>query len=241
MKLRYGTYTHAAGEVSVSINKTVRETDAGVPYETEHTWVINGTAFGNTTAEVVASLGSLERAYGTWFRDAALFDETTGVVCHALPNAGSTSGVRVLQPPSYPRGDGAELSTFRNYTITLSAIYPAVGQAALIKQWTETLTFSGGIPDRRMVTTVNSLPVPYITARFTPYRATQVGSAVGAYSYPPVPPPLWPNSLDGPDHPVSYASPTTQKGRLIDWPISWNYRFVASAPLVGRPNVLPTG
>lgn len=243
VQLRYGNYYHADGEVSVSIAKSVETTDAGIPFRTTHTWNIAGRIIGETIAEVVQRMGLLERAYGTWFRTAQLIS-SAGIVCHELPNAGSITGVKVIQPPSYPDGSGAQLSTYRDYVITLSADYPAIGYGVpLIKSWVETITFTGGRPVRGLVETVNGPSVPFVIKRQRPYRATQVGSAVGAFGYPPYGAMLWDESLlEGEDpESKSLGAPRTENGRLVDWPVSWSYRFGSVAPLNGLPNVLPTG
>lgn len=237
MRLRYGNYWHAHGEVEVSISRQTVFSNLGVPYEEEHTWTVRGQLLGDTTAEVVAAIRRLGVAYARPFLPAALVD-ANGLVCHALPNAGSTSGVRVIQPPSFPEGGGAELSTFRNYTLVLSATYP-VSARPVYRSFRETLRTWGGLPDRRMTTTVNTAPVEYVSARRTPYRAVQSGSAVGFSGPPPIPGPIFGFALlDGPDHPRQSEGPTVQDGRLTDWAESWSYSFVSATPLVGRPTVV---
>lgn len=241
MRLYYGSYQHDENEVTVSISKGVNETEGGLPYETVHTWQVQGRVVADTTAGVVQKLVALERAYGVWFRDARLV-AADGTLCHSLVNAGSVSGVKVVSPPHYPDGGGPQLTTFRDYAITLTATYPAVGALAAVRAWQETLTFSGGYPVRRLMRTKNTLPVVWVDAAITPYRCVQAGSAVGAYAYPPVPPPLWPTALEG-ENPVqvSRGAPRTLGGRLVDWPVQWAYNFAATAPLIGLPTVLPTG
>lgn len=240
MRLYYGSYAHDENEATVSITKTVIETEAGTPFEVVHTWAITGRIIADTTAAVVDKLVLLERAYGYWGRDARLV-AGDGTVCHSLVNAGSTSGVKVPAPPSYPDGSGAQLSTFRDYQIQLTATYPAFGGLGAIRSWSETLTFSGGRPVRNVMRTKNTLPVVWVDSAITPYRATQVGSAVGVYGYPPVPPPLWPLALVGlePER-VAHTSPRTQRGRFIDFPVSWAYQFASPVPLIGLPNAMPT-
>lgn len=239
MRLRYGNYLHDHGEVAVSISRQNLETDAGVPYECVHTWQVSGRVVADTTAGLVGKLLRLERAYAIPFQAAALVD-ANGLVCHALPNAGSVSGVRVVQPPSYPDGSGAQLTTYRDYTVVLSAAYPVFARP-LLRLWTETVTLWGGLPDRRVVATVNTAPLVYVARRRTPYYATQVGQAVGYSTWPAPPPPLFPAALDGPEHPRSQTSPRTQEGRLTDFAVGWSYRFSSPLPLVGRPAVMPGG
>jgi hypothetical protein len=240
VRLYYGSYAHDEAEATVTVTKTVNETEAGVPFEVVHNWVIQGRVIADTTAAVVAKLGLIERAYGTWFRDARLV-AADGTVCHALVNAGSTSGVRVPNPPHYPDGSGGQLTTFRDYTIVLTATYPAFGGLGLIRSWTETLSFTGGTPVRKLMRTKNTRPVVWIDGAITPYRAVQSGQAVGVYGYPPVPPPLWgATSLEGEDPVrIDRGTPRFYRGRFMDYPVQWFYRFAATAPLIGLPTAMP--
>lgn len=240
MRLRFGNYWHGVGEVSVSIARQTIESAMGVPYEIAHTWGVQGRLVGDSTAEIVSQILALERAYATGFKDAALVDNN-GLVCHALLNAGSTTGVRVVQPPSYPTGTGAELVTYRDYTLTLTATYPVVGRP-LYRAFAESVRLWGGLPNRKMVDVLNGPAVPYVSGKRTAYYASQSGSAVGYYGWPPIPGPLFGSLLlDGPNHPVSFDTPQFREGRATDWPVSWSYQFSSPTPLIGRPNVVPNG
>lgn len=240
MRLRYGSYWHGTGEVAVSIDRQAVESALGVPYEVVHTWTVRGRLLGDTTAQVVAQLALLERAYAAWFRDAVLVD-ANGLACHALLNAGSTTGVKVVKPPSYPTGEGAELATYRDYTVVLQAAYPVSGRP-VYRSFRESVRLWGGLPNRRMVETLNSAPVEYVSGRRTPYRAAQSGTAVGYFDWPPVPAPLFgAGLLEGPDHPAEFASPEFREGRQTDFAVSWSYQFVSATPLVGRPNRAVSG
>jgi hypothetical protein len=242
IQLRYGNYYHPEGEPTVVISKRVETTADGVPTETRFVWQIAGRVEGDNTAAVVAGINALETAYGRWGRDAVLFDNSTNLACHFLPNAGSLRGVKVVGPPSYPVGTGAQLSTFRDYNITLEAEYPAVGfNGSRFVAWQETVTFTGGQLWQDLVETVNGPAVPYITALRTPYEAVQQGSATGLNGYPPVPPPLWPQALAGRNpQTVTYTGPSLNApGRRQNWSVSWSYRFKARTPLVGLPTLQP--
>jgi hypothetical protein len=240
--LSYGSYTHEEFECTVAIDSRSVPNDAGQPYLTQTTWTITGQIIAADAAGVVAKMAALEAAYSAWFRDAAL-TTAAGVVCHHLPNAGSYSGVRVVQPPSFPRGEGAQLSTFRDYAITLSADYPIAGQNPL-KAFQETLSFSGGGPQRAVLELLNGPPQEQVLKLFTAFRAVQAGSAVGAFGWPAVPPPLFPGKEEvrsvPPGNPQR-GSPKLVNGLYADFPVSWTYQFASGTPLVGSPNVWPAG
>lgn len=239
MYLRYGNYQTADSEVSVTILREAQVNEAGQPYALRHTWEIEGTIFGDDTAAVVANLLALERAFAVWGLDLALID-SNGTICHSMPSGGSLTGVRITKPPSYPNGDGAELSTFRTYSITATCDYPyGLGQVTNpLKSFTETLSFSGGGPRRIVVECAFGPPQPQIVNQFTAFRATQAGSAVGMYGYPPIPPPIFPAAL------VENGSPSFTGGQLrngvyVDFGVQWAYRFESPTPLIGLPNQWP--
>lgn len=237
MYLRYGNYQTADSEVSVTILREAQVNEAGQPYALRHTWDITGIIFGDDTAAVVANLLALERAFAFWGNDLALID-SNGTICHAMPSGGSLTGVRITKPPSYPNGDGAELSTFRTYSITATCDYPYGPVTNPLKSFTETLAFSGGGPRRIVVECAFGPPQPQIVNQFTAFRATQTGSAVGMYGYPPIPPPIFPAAL------VENGSPSFTGGQLrngvyVDFGVQWAYRFESPTPLIGLPNQWP--
>jgi hypothetical protein len=239
--LRYGNYTHSQNEASVRIDKQSIDNDAGQQYAVEHTWAIDGKVHGDTTAAVWLAYTVLEAAYSADYFDAVLLDDDGNVV-HALPNAGSLTGVRVRKPPSYPVGEGAELSTFRTYSIVLSAQYPSAGAANPLRSFSETLSFAGGGIRRTVVEIADGPPQEQVLSLYTAQRLTQQGQAVGSFGYPLVPPPLFPGFEEEESVPPGnpqYGSPKLRNGLYVDWPVSWAYRFISGRPLVGLPNRWP--
>ena len=250
MRLIYGSYQHDDGEAAVSINRQAKETEAGIPYALTHTWQIQGQLQGTSTTEVRDKILALERAYAVWNRDLRLV-ASDGTVLHALPVAGSISGVRVIQPPSFPDGTGAQYTTYRDYTIVVQAEYP-YGPALfdpgssggyLLKRFSETVSFSGGGPKRTVIETINTPPIEQLVASHTAYRASQSGIAIGYLGYPPVnviAPPLWPRYLaEAPK--ISRKSAVVQNGVPTDFEVSWSYEFLSPVPLFGGPNQFPAG
>lgn len=238
MYLRYGNYQTADSEVSVTILREAQVNEAGQPYALRHTWDITGTIFGDDTAAVVANLLALERAFAVWGLDLALID-SNGTVCHAMPSGGSLTGVRITRPPSYPKGDGAELSTFRTYAITATCDYPyGIGVTNPLKSFTESLAFSGGGPRRVVVECAIGPPQVQIVNQFTVFRAVQSGSAIGMYGYPPIPQPIFPAALAEAGQPA-FTAPQLRNGVYVDFGVQWSYRFESPIPLVGLPNQWP--
>lgn len=238
MYLAYGNYRHADNEAEYTISTSPVETDDGDLYASVTTWQISGQIHADTTAQLVTALRTLEAAYSTWDRDLVFYDDN-GNVCHALRSAGSSSGVRVIGF-GYPNGTGAQLSTFRDYTITVQAEYP-VG-ATPYRSFRETLSFQGGGPERAVLEIVNGPPQEQILKSQTAFRAVQSGSAVGLYGYPPVPPPLFPGKervQSVPPGNPQFGSPRVRQGRATDFPVSWSYEFWSATPMAGFPNRRP--
>jgi hypothetical protein len=241
-RLRYGSYSHAVNEASVQMAASTIDNEAGQPYAVRRTWTIGGRAEGDDTTAVVNAMALLEAAYSFNFSDLVLEDDS-GNVLHALRNAGSLSGVRIIQPVSYPVGEGAELSTFRNYTIVAQADYPAIGAFGggfnPLRAFSETLSFSGGGPRRAVIECANVPPQEQFINAFTAFRAIQSGSAVGMFAYPLIPAPLFPGKEEVAGQPT-IGSPKLKNGIYIEWPVSWSYTFVSATPLVGLPNRWPS-
>lgn len=243
MYLKYGSYTHADAEVSFTIDSQSLENEAGQQYGYRNTWRIEGCLQADDTTAVVTAFRALETAYSVWYRDLVFYDDS-GNITHKLLNAGSLTGVKIVSPPSYPRGEGAELSTFRHYTLMASADYPAGAGLNALRSFSETLAFTGGGPERTVVECANVPPQEQVLKAFTMFRAVQSGSAVGMFQYPVIPPPLFPGKERirsvPPGNPV-HGSPKLRNGRYIDWPVSWSYEFISATPLVGFPNRWPAG
>ena len=241
MYLRYGNYSHDADTCTFTINASVQEDESGNPFEVNYTWNIEGQIQGADQPTVVENFRLLETAYATWFQDLGFFTDA-GVSTHTLLNSGSISGVKIVGPPSYPRGDGAQLSTFRDFTITATASYPAYGTANVLRSYNESLSFSGGGPERAVIECANVPPQEQIIKSYTMRTARQSGSAVGLFAYPTIPAPLFPGKerivSDPPGNPVK-GSPKRRNGKLVDWPISWSYEFISGTPIDGSPNPWP--
>jgi hypothetical protein len=158
---------------------------------------------------------------------------------HSLISGSSITGVKVVSPVSYPNGEGAQGSTFRDYTVVLSADYPDSNFNPM-RAFQETLSFSGGGPRRVVLECTNGPPQEQLISAFSVYRASQSGSALGTFGYPPIPSPIFPGKLErAPD--VTFGSPKLRNGIYSDFPVQWNYVYVSATPLAAFPNRWPTG
>ncbi len=238
MQLLYGSYAHAENEATVSIQSSRVLNDAEQSIETRTVWSIQGQLHADSQAELITAIALLEAAYAVDYYDLVLLDNS-GNVAHALRNAGSTTGVRITQPPSYPDGRGAEFSTYRTYTIVAEASYrivPPDGQSALVS-FSETVSIRGGGPVYAMVETVEGPAERQRIRNFSACRATQSGQAVGLFDYPPVPAPLFPDFLTE-DPVISRTGPDkTGPNTLENYKVSWEYQFASPSQLFALPNV----
>ncbi len=143
--------------------------------------------------------------------------------------------------PVFPKGKGAEYSTFRNYTIVLEA--ERLDAGATVVGWHEVLSFQGGGALVAFLEPINGQPQKQLLKQATTYRASQSGEAVGRTSYPAPAVPMWPGS--------ELARPARDSLRAAaargppgspfytQFKVSWNYRFEDAGPLVGLPTAWP--
>lgn len=239
IEYRYGSYRHLPGEVAISNLSVTREfSDRGVAQNEKVTHSLAGYIKADTTALVTAALRDLERAYARQGQDAGLWDSTTGTwTAHFLDSSKALGGVRSYGV-SYANGDGGEYTTYRNFQITLEAIYPLADPSGNgLLEFTETLTFRGtGGPKSIYLYPVNGPPVKQTVQQQTTQRVTQSGSAVGKSSYPAVPKPLFPADELEDERQITYTGPKIVGGVKQDFGVQWSYSFEAMKPLQGLPN-----
>jgi hypothetical protein len=147
----------------------------------------------------------------------------------------------VIAPPSFPRGQGAEYSTFRNYTIALEAEWLAP-QATLLA-WQETIRFQGGGPRFAYLEPINGQPVKQLLKQATTFKATQSGEAVGYAAYPLPALPIWPDAEHTDRREIRYELPRRMgppgNPTYTQFKVSWSYSFEDSGPLLGLPTAWP--
>lgn len=243
INLIYGSYSHESGECAVqwSADPIVKNgTRTGVMYTID----IRGRLHGDTQAALSAAIMAMERAYAEDNRDIGLVYSDGTRTAHYLSARSCRGGVRVVRGPSYPVGDGGQYSTYRDYTITVEAEVSVDEDESGILEWAETVTEIGGGRQYGFLETLNGEPQEQILKQQTVYRATQVGEAVGAKSYPPPPPPIWASRFCHDKSSVARTSPRkvgTLKGEeYTEYRTSWNYVFESATPLQGYPTPWPS-
>lgn len=241
MIFRYGNYTHAQDEVSVSMTQDVIRNDRGRRQYIRKTLEISGILHGDTPAELTQKLHQLDAAYAVDGRDATLLlNDAVTPTHHRLVNAQSVSGVRVVRPPSFPDGGGTEYTTYRSYDVVLQADFLVLNADNAIVSFNETVAVIGtGGPRRVWHEVLAGDPIPQITNSKTVIRVVQTGEVVGLFGRVPTPAPIFPEWLDHPASSVTRHSPMREWGRLINWRTSWNYQMVRGSGTFSVETNLP--
>lgn len=243
LTLRFGSFTHELGEVTLGVARETTFNAADQPIEERVSWTIAARAEGDDLTALLGKLVQVDLAYRARNRYAVaqLYDTSSGLVCHELNGPRSISGVRVVQPPSFPDGRGAEFTTYRNYAVRLEAEFFVTAPAAALVEFDETLAFSGGGPLRDLIVLTSGPPVEYVSAAQTPYECVQTTRAVGLGDYPVglLVPAFSPALLVGADHPVTFASPRPRGLTNTHYSCQKTWRFRSAVPLVALPRPFP--
>ena len=215
MILTYGNYSHPNGTCAVVTSSNTVFTASGIPAMTTTRVGIEGNLLADSslstaaalTADLTTKIQALEAAYKQVGVDLILTDENGTLTAHVIRNSETLGGIRVIEPPHYPYGSGAEYANYRRFRVGLEAdILPTGGNQPIYLMFQETLTLSGGGPEYAWTAPIIGMPQRQIVRQQITYRAVQSGFAVGFRQRPTPPLPLWPNALaQSPD--ITYGSP----------------------------------
>jgi len=232
--LKYGSYQHDQGEVSLTISKDAIYSQSGIRSAWLERWEITGRLQPATESQagVTAALASLEAGYSTDGYDLGLYLDTGALTQHFIDSSETNSGTRVTRLPSYPVGEGAEYNVYRQYSITVEAEIPdTAGDALLHSQ--ESISWEGtGGPDWGFLQTLTGPPQPQTFAQATPVRMIQRGTAVGNGAYPLPSNPIWPQNELQPARRIDYALPRRNTRERV---VTWSFVFLATNQLAGLP------
>lgn len=236
MILKYGSYIHADAECAVVITKRPEYSPRGVRKSVRETWTIAGVMQANSQSELTAALAALRSAYNVNGQDVGLYlGDGTTLSNHFMNSGNALGGVRVTAF-DFPKGEGAEYSTFRSYSITLEADFPDTFPNLL--DYHEAISFKGTGGRRKVfLETLDGPPQMQIAAQRTTYKATQKGKAVGAGTWPAPSAPLWPFAELEDHRTIDYDTPRVAGRHVTELAVSWNYAFESVTPLVGMPTL----
>lgn len=239
MYIKYGSYQHDVGECGVIISRAAEVTENDIFTGYTERWDINGRLQGADAAAITTAIVALEAAYAVQGQSLSLYNDDNSLTAHSITATNSTGGARAVGPPSYPEGDGAEYTTFRNFTITLEAKKLLRNLRTI--EFQETLVEQGGGSRWAYQEPITGLPQRQQTNQFTTFKATQTGYAIGLFGPPAVPGPLFPYDEhtdqrqivpEAPQRSGPYGKPVYKYYRT-----SWTYIFESARPLLGTPNV----
>ena len=237
MILKYGTYSHDDNEVTISIAKQPRFSPRGYRIGTRERWQIQGILQAADTAALKIAQVALEDAYKTNSLDLVLTTDGTTETAHTLKVADTLGGIRVVGGVQYPDGDGAELSTFRTYTIVVEGTRKDNERELLAFQETVDIQGSGG-PRRVLIEVLNGPPQAQITNLATIQRIVQRGSALGYSTYPAPAAPSIPAWLSATEQVISRRGPLSIRGQFSEFGVQWQYVMLAPSPVTEVPQVV---
>lgn len=241
MKLTYGSYEHDDNEVSFTISKQSQYNNFQQARGHRATWVITGVKQAASVSALTTALSQLESAYGTDGGDLIFYDNSNSETAHSIRNSDTFGGVRIkefryLDGNNRVWGSGAEYVNIRTYRIVVEAdVLVRLDMLA----YSETVMTVGGGPQRIWVPSATGLPQEQLIRRFTPYKAVQIGLAVGDITYPPAASPIWPEPYYQQDKTQGKLhTPRFVQGGMTDYKIEWSYHFESDIPLVGSPTII---
>ena len=240
MILAYGDYRHALGETAVIISREGVFAPSGEQLAVREHWRIEGALQAATSALLTQAIQALVDAYSQSGLNLTLYlPDGTTPSAHRIVSSQTLGGTRVVRPPSFPQGKGAEYTTYRGYSIEIEAEIPTTNSSSALLFWDEVLTFSGGGPRWTYLATLTGTPILQTLQQATPYRVTQVGRAIGYSSYPTPASPIWPLALHADESTITRKLPRRAAGgepaRDVEYEVTWSYRFDSDCPLSGDP------
>lgn len=182
MYLSYGPYKHPPGECAVSIDRTTIENAAHIPIEVQETWTISGMLSSLIGPyDLDQQIAALMAAYAENDQDLVLYLPNGAASSTAMYSADTLGGVRVIQQPSFPRGENSERVTFYHYAIKLVAAFPVKLDAILV-DYRESIKFRGGTPVIGWIEPAVGQPVQQMFKQQTTFKATQEGMPQATFS-----------------------------------------------------------
>lgn len=241
MRFSYGNFTHRDNEAKLmAFYVRHRLSDRGrrvsvineMHLQIECTLPADGTVYTTATAQawLAGRISQIINAYANDYGDAKFYHDDGTLTRHSMLNAGSLSGVRVVQR-SWPSGDGAEYATTRTGYVVLRCEYPDVeSQLYSLSEWVQSIGTGG--PRWRMQDLETNRPRRYNLNQFTHQKVIQVGRATGFQGYPLSSfGPLYGPQFEHEDvRVVAPGHPRYAGNGFIMYPISWSFRFSLPIP-----------
>ncbi len=236
MRLSWGSYQFDVNATLLSQREVALFNVADQPYARKLTVDVQGYLVGDGQAAITAQMNAMAAALRVNYQDLVFKADNGSEAYHVLRNAGSISGVRVVQGPDFPQSTGPEFATLRTFAFSVEGEFPINGSAALLVAFDETLDFGGGGPLYVHKPALNGPPQKQMVYQQVPFWAVQRGSAVGYRAYPAIPAPLFPGDLKERGR-FSRKTPKRRGNGYQDFGITWEYNFESVSQLAGVPRL----
>lgn len=238
MKIRYRSYDHADNEASAQMKRTARIGERGVRFIETEQWTIQGMLIGSTQAAISTEIEELIDAYSQDGGDLTLFLNSGSESPHVLRSRDTIGGLRVVQLPSFPVGDGSEYAptgvSGRTYEIIVEADFAASNDNLI--SWSQSFSTRGVAGAERWAfgPTINGYWPRDIVNERMPITIVQRGSAVGRDRYPVPSPPLFPADEHKELREIIRDDPERRNRDLTNFKIAWSYTFEALTARSGQ-------
>lgn len=242
LRLGYGTFRHAPGECEYTHSAQTERTEGQTPKWIRHRFDIRGCIIASGTAAIAARVTALKAAYSRDGQDFKILDDANNALPGSLLSGNCIGGVRVVSPPSFPDNRNAAYVTFLNYQLTLEGDEAITSGTAAntYSAFQETVESEGGGPRFGYIEQNRGRPIRQLLREASVYKYTQAGRAVGLFSRPSPPAPLWPEYLIEAPRIREVTPFRIGSGAALDYrdfEVNWTYRFEADVPLRGGPHV----
>ena len=230
----YGNYKHEDHECMVtSFTATRIYNRMGQSEIIRRRMTIAGEIVGADAAAIDERVRQIRLAYTLQGGYAAMFHQSGVPSYLEMPSAGSLSGVRVVEGPTFMQQDkAAHYVTGLPFTVTLECDYVDGGAINYLVDYRERVSMSGTGGPRRITFEVDSgRPIEQVTSTNTPVTMVQEGYAVGMTGWPEPNQCYAPTQLDLPEgYQVSFETPQRHANGWLDYRTSWSYHctFVES-------------
>lgn len=239
-----GTYNHPIGECEVAINRSAEKDEADRIWAERVTFTIRPKIISQKrqpAEDIRNKLAILNSVYTDYLSSIGLFYPNGMPSLYVLSSVNTLGGIQVIKRPSAPTMQGANLVTWHDLEIEVTALVPTTFTDRLVS-FSEELTVSGGGTRYGHLEPLDAAPIKQRLKQQTIYKATQSGSAMGLFSRPDVSviaPPIFPADLVEQNPTISKRSPMRRGSASTDYFVSWSYQYESASQLVGEPNSWP--
>lgn len=247
MLLKYGAYPYPVNGVTCQSHITPKHNAAGMVMTLVQAMTVTGDLLapnGTTTPQQDLTImqTGMQAALAIPYQDLIFYADNGSVTATFLTNAGTLSGVRLTDGPTFDAGRSTgEYAVKRAFSFKMEVEYLYPNRPSALMSFSESVSYSGGLPIREMCRAVNKPPIDQIVWPYTEFEATQSGEAVGLLTWPfgsPTagPPLLFPAAFlrkapeihpSGPDR----VGPNGWR----NYRVRWSMRYASATPLIAAP------